>query len=318
MDMKVQAEKKNNDISVRGNLEIKKGGYQAAAFEGMRTQFDYQNNILGIQGFQVHALQGDISMDGTVELQKFSWNVKPIVTNINMAEAIDNFTQYKELFKGIFSGSFTASNSGGGAQKTTDAAGSFRLNQGEIMNLNLVDSILSTLFGLKGISAFFEKEGEKLYKQKSTQFDYLDGDFSMSNNKLNLKKFALHNIHTAEAAGSDAFIEGLVAWDTGNLDLKGKVVLSPEYSTKLISKAEPLNALLNPDNRIVLPIMITGNLNMPKPIVDVPYVTSVMAKYYSKKELEKLGDKLGITKKENKDQQNQELPVGKILKQLFK
>lgn len=319
MDMKVQAVKKDEAIMGSGNLEVKKGEVLAAPFEKMQAQFDYQNDILGIHGFRVHAFQGDVAMDGKVKPRELRWNVKPVITNIHVAEAIDTFTQYKGLFKGIFSGSFTANNAGDGKQKgAMNASGSFRLDQGEIMNLNLIDTVLDALFGIKGVSKFLEKEGSELEKQKITRFDSLDGDFSMTGNKIDLKKVALHNIHTAKATDSDAFIEGLIDCNTSGLDLKGKVVLSPEYSAKLAKKTEPLNALLNPENRMVLPITVKGSINKPMPILDIPYVTSAMAKYYGRKELEKLGDKIGLPKKGDKDQQGKKSPIGDILKDILK
>ncbi len=319
VDMRVQVEKKTDSIRGNGNFAIKKGEGMSVPFERMQAQFDYQNDILGIHGFQVHAFQGDVSMDGKVKPGKLLWNVKPVITNIHVAEVMDNLTPYKGLFKGIFSGSFTANNAGGGKQKdAVNASGSFRLDQGEIMNLNLVDTALDSLFGIKGVSKFLEKEGSALDKQKITRFDYLDGDFSMVSNKIDVKKITLHNIQTAKATDSDAFIEGLVDCNTSSLDLKGKIVLSEEYSAKLTKKAEPLHALLNPENRMVLPITVTGSFNRPKPILDIPYVTSAIAKYYGKRELEKLGDKIGLPKKGDKEQVGKESPLGNILKDLLK
>lgn len=319
MDMKVQAEKKNNDIKGSGNLEIKKGEVMAAAFEKMQAQFDYQNDVLGIHGFQAHAFQGDISMEGKVKPSKLRWIMKPVITNINMAEVVDTFTQYKGLFKGIFSGSFTANSSADDTQKgAIDATGSFRLDQGEIMNVNLVDTVMESLFGIKGVSMFAEKEGSELEKQKITRFDSMDGDFSMTRNTINLKKVALHNIHTVKITETDAFIDGLVDCNADRLNLKGKIVLSQEYSARLAKKTEQLNALLNPESRMVLPISVTGSLSKPVPVLDIPYVTTTMAKYYGKRELEKLGDKIGLPKKGDKDKQGKESPIGNILKDLIK
>ncbi|TVM04107.1 MAG: hypothetical protein CV087_01535 [Candidatus Brocadia sp. WS118] len=326
MDMKVQAVKKNDDIKGTGNLEVTKGEIQAAAFEKMQAQFNYQNNILGIQGFQVHTLQGDISMNGTVETKELQWSVKPVVKNINLAEATDKFTQYAGLFKGTFSGSFAANNAGDDKQKgALNASGSFQIDQGEIMNVNLVDTVMESLFGIKGISTFLKKEGSELEKQKITRFDSMGGDFSMASNKINVKKVAIHNIHTVEITNTDARIDGLIDCPADRLDLKGKLVLSQEYSARLAKKAEPLNALLNSDNRMVLPISITGSLGKPTPILDIPYVTSATAKYYGKKELEKLGEKIGLPKKgdkeqqgEDKDKKRKELPIGNILKDILK
>lgn len=103
------------------------------------------------------------------------------------------------------------------------------------------------------------------------------------------------------------------------------MILSQEYSARLAKKAEPLNALLNPENRMVLPVTITGSIRKPTPILDIPYVTSATAKYYGKKELEKLGEKIGFPKKddknqkgEDKDQKRKELPLGNILKDILK
>lgn len=326
MDMKVQAVKKHDDIKGTGSFGVAKGEIQSAAFEKMQAQFDYQNEILGIQGFQVHIMEGDVSMSGTVETTDMQWNVKPVVKNINMADALDTFTQYAGLFKGTFSGSFTASNSGTD-KKTGDlnASGTFQIDQGEIMNVNLVDTVMESLFGIKGVSAVLKKEGKKLADQKITRFDSMDGDFSLSSNKIKLKKVALYNIHTVEITSSDAIFNGLIDYPADTLDLKGKLILSQEYSARLAKKAEPLNALLNPENRMVLPVTITGSIRKPTPILDIPYVTSATAKYYGKKELEKLGEKIGFPKKddknqkgEDKDQKRKELPLGNILKDILK
>lgn len=326
MDMKVQAVKKNNDIKGTGNLGVAKGEIQAAAFEKMQAQFDYQNEILGIQGFEVHIMEGDVSLSGTVGTRDMQWNVKPVVKNINMAEAVDTFTQYAGMFKGTFSGSFTASNSGGDKENgDLNASGSFQIAQGEIMNVNLVDTVMESLLGIKGVSAFLKKEGTELAKQKITRFDSMDGDFSLATNKIKLKKVTLHNIHTVEITSSDAVINGLIDYPADTLDLKGKLILSQEYSARLAKKVEPLNALLNPENRMVLPITIIGSLSKPTPILDIPYVTSATTKYYGKKELEKLGEKIGLPKKDDKDQKGgdkdqkrKELPFGDILKDILK
>jgi hypothetical protein len=258
-------------------------------------------------------------MEGKVKPGKLHWIMKPVITNINMAEVVDTLTQYKGLFKGIFSGSFTANSSADDTQKgAIDASGSFRLDQGEIMNVNLVDTVMEALFGIKGVSMFVEKEGSELDKQKITRFDSMDGDFSMTRNKINLKKVALHNIHTVKITETDAFIDGLVDCNADSLNLKGKIVLSQEYSARLAKKTEQLTALLNPESRMVLPISITGSLSKPVPILDIPYVTTAMAKYYGKRELEKLGDKIGLPKKGDKDKQDKESPIGNILKDLMK
>ena len=324
MDMKVQVVKKGDDMKGAGNIEVKNGEIQSAAFEKMHAQFDYEKDILGIRGFQTHILQGDVSMSGAVETKKMQWDVKLVIKDINMAEAIDKFTQYAGLFKGTFSGSFAANNSGDDKLKGgLNASGAFQIDQGEIMNVNFVDTIMESLFGIKGISAFLKKKGGELEKHEITRFDSMGGDFSMAGNKINLKQVSLRNIHTVEATNSDVFINGLIDCLADTLDMKGKLVLSQEYSAKIAKKAEPLKALFDAENRMALPVSIKGRIGKPIPLLDVPYVTGAMAKYYGKKELEKLGEKIGLPVKGGKEQQGgdknkKELPFGNILKDILK
>ena len=324
MEMKVQAEKKDSNINASGSLAVKKGVVQASPFEKMQAQFNFQNDVLTVHGFQVNIFQGNISMDSTFDTKKFQWSAKPVIKGIQVAEAMDNFTSYKGIFKGLFSGSFSANSVEGGESKSPiNASGSFRLDKGELLNLTLVDTILESLFGMQGVSAYLGDEGGKLKKQQSTYFDAMDSHFTMVNSKVTVNDLAMYNIHTEEISGSDAYMEGLVACDTGELALKGKIMLSPDYSAKLAKKAEPLNSLINPEKRMVLPMTITGTMSKPKPLLDAAYVAKATAQYYAKKELEKLGGKLtGSKPQDDKSQQQpqkkEDGTINKLFKGLFK
>jgi len=332
MEMKVQAEKKDDAIKANGSLAVKKGVVQASPFEKMQAQFDFQNDTLNVRGLQVHIFQGDISMDSTIDTKKFHWSAKPVIKGIQVSEAMDNFTSYKGIFKGLFSGTISANSVEEGEKKSSiSASGSFQIDKGELLNLTLVDTILESLCGMQGISAYLGGEGGKLEKQQSTYFDSMDSHFVMASSKVNINDLTMHNIRTAEITGSDAFIEGQVACDTGDLALKGKVMFSPEYSAKLAKKAEPLNALIDADKRMVLPITITGNMSKPKPLLDAKYVTKATAQYYGKKELEKYGEKLGLPKlqtdkssqqqqpqQQQEPQKKEEGTINKLFKGIFK
>ncbi len=324
MEMKVHAEKKDSDIKASGSLAVKKGVVQSSPFEKMQAQFNFQNDILNVHGFQVNVFQGIVTLDSTFDMKTSQWSAKPVIKNIQVAEAMDNFTSYKGTFRGLFSGTFSANSVAGSESKSPiNASGSFRLDNGELLNLTLVDTILESLFGMQGVSTYLGGEGGKLKKQQSTFFDSMDSHFTMVNSKVTLNDLAMHNLHTEEISGSDAYMEGMVACDTGELALKGKIMLSPDYSAKLAQKAEPLNSLINPEKRMVLPMTITGTMSKPKPLLDATYVAKATAQYYAKKELEKLGAKLGGSKQQ--DDKSQQQPqkkedgtINKLFKGLFK
>lgn len=325
MEMKVQAEKKESDIKASGSLAVKKGVVQSSPFEKMQAQFNFQNDILNVHGFQVNIFQGIVTMDSTFDMKTSQWSARPVIKNIQVAEAMDNFTSYKGTFRGLFSGTFSANSVEGGESKSpVNASGSFRLDKGELLNLTLVDTILESLFGMQGVSTYLGGESGKLKKQQSTYFDAMDSHFTMVNSKVTLNDLAMHNVHTEEISGSDAYMEGLVACDTGELALKGKIMLSPDYSAKLAKKAEPLNSLINPEKRMVLPMTITGTMSKPKPLLDAAYVAKATAQYYAKKELEKLGGKLTGSKSQDdksqpqQPQKKEEGTINKLFKGLFK
>ncbi len=331
--MKAQAEKKQDGVRGDGSLEISKVEMMSSSFEGVLAEFNYRDNFLDINKFAAHALQGDVSMTGSFDLNRLFWNVKPTITNIDVLEAIDTFTQYKGIMKGRLSGSFAASGPVKNLQKNAiNAGGTFKLEQGEITHTNLVDTVIEALGNLKGVSEYLAKEIEKRDTQKATQFDSMDGDFAMSRGIVALQKLDLHNIHTAKSSDSQASFQGQVNLDAGNLNLKGKITLSQEHSAKLAKKAEPLSSLLTPDNHMILPITITGSLSRPIPFLDTSYVLTAVAQYYGKKELEKLesklgdkiGDKLGLPKKDEKEQKKGDKepkkvsPIGDFLKGILK
>ncbi len=322
MSIDFHGQKKKGETVGNGKIGVKAGEVQSVAFENMNSQFEYQSDHLKIQSFQAQAFQGDVTMTGDVETKKLQWTMKPILKNIDMEKVVDSFTQYKGMFDGKFSGSFTANGLGfGNLVETVNAHGSFRIDNGRLKNFNLVDTVLESLFDFKGVSGYLKSDKGELSKQKLTRFDYLDCKFAKAKNTVNVQDMTLRGIHTAKDTATDAFFNGSLDIKTQNLDLKGKLVLPPKYSADLAKKAEPVQALIDSDKRMVLPLSIGGSLSSPRPMLDSSSVATAMAKYYGGKELEKglekLGKEIGLPKDALKDKKNIEQPVENLIKGLF-
>ena len=322
MSMDFHGQKKKGETVGNGKIGVKEGEVQSVAFENMNSQFDYQNDHLKIQSFQAQAFQGDVTMTGDVETKKLQWSMNPILKNIDMEKVVDTFTQYKGMFDGKFSGSFTANGLGfGNLVETVNANGSFRIDNGKLKNFNLVDTVLESLFDFKGVSGYLKSDKGELSKQKLTRFGYLDCKFAKARNTVNVQDMTLRSIHTAKDTATDAFFNGSIDMKTQNLDLKGKLVLPPKYSADLAKKAEPFQALIDSSKRMVLPLSIGGSLSSPRPMLDSSSVAAAMAKYYGGKELEKglekLGKEAGLPKDALKDKKSIEKPVENLIKGLF-
>ncbi|MCF6148451.1 MAG: AsmA family protein [Candidatus Kuenenia sp.] len=293
LSLELLAEKKADNINADGKVEVKKGVVQDIDFEEMNGKFNFQNDIVKIQNFQMRTFEGNISLVGNYDTNSMKWNASPVINNVKVEGIVDTLTQYRGMMKGLFSGSFEMSGSLDNEKRmVANADGSFQLLQGEIENVNFMETIIDSLLGMKEIYKYVEKKKDVLEEYNVTRFDSLDGEFSLLNEKLDLKKCDMENIYVPEVPGSDAKLKGDINIDTGDLDLKGKVILSPEHSEKLTKKAKPLKALVNEKGNIVLPVTVTGNMNKPKPSLDTKYVLNAMMNYYGKEELEKGLDKL--------------------------
>ncbi|WP_347274169.1 AsmA family protein [Candidatus Kuenenia sp.] len=295
------AKKLADNITADGGLEMGKGTVLDINFEEAKGKYSFQDDILKIQSFQMRTFEGDISLTGNYDSKSMQWDASPIINTVRIDGVVDAFTQYRGMMKGVFSGSFDMGGSLGKNDKmVTNANGSFRLLQGEIENVNFMETIIDSLLGIKEIYKYAGEKKDVLEKYEVTRFDSLDGEFSLLNDMLDLKKCYLENIYTPDAPGSDAKLKGDINVDTGTLDLNGKVILSSEHSEKLTKKAKPLKALLNEKGNIVLPVTITGTMSNPKPLLDTSYVLNAMMNYYGKEELEKgldkLKEKLGLEK----------------------
>ncbi|MBM4054292.1 MAG: AsmA family protein [Planctomycetes bacterium] len=293
LSLELLAEKKADNINADMKADIKKGVVQNIDFEEMKGKFNFQNDILKIEDFQMKTFEGDISLAGDYDTASMKWNASPVINNVKVEGIVDSLTQYRGMMKGLFSGSFEMGGSLGNEERmVTSANGSFQLLQGEIENVNFMGTIIDSLLGMKELYKYAEKKKEVLEKYNVTRFDSLEGEVSLLNEKLDLKKCDLENIYVPEAPGSDAKLKGNINIDTGNLNLKGKVHLSPEHSEKLTKKAKPLNALVDEKGSIVLPVAVTGNMNKPKPLLDTKYVLTAIMNYYGKEEMEKGLNKL--------------------------
>ncbi|OHB68531.1 MAG: hypothetical protein A2W17_11745 [Planctomycetes bacterium RBG_16_41_13] len=199
------AKKRADNITADGGLEMGKGRILDINFEEAKGKYSFQDDILKIQSFQMRTFEGDISLTGNYDSKSMQWDASPVVNAVKIEGIVDAFTQYRGMMKGVFSGSFDMGGSLGKNDKmVTNADGSFRLLQGEIENVNFMETIIDSLLGIKEVYKYAGEKKDVLEKYEVTRFDALDGEFSLLNDMLDLKKCYLENVYTPDAPGSDA------------------------------------------------------------------------------------------------------------------
>ncbi len=295
LDLKGRMKK---DLSSRGTLAVSAGEIMSMPFSTMTSDFASDPEQLKINSFSVAAFDGIIKGKGSYVLKTQEWQFTPTVEHVDVDAMLAALTEHKGVFSGKLSGSVKAR--GGpktGKESLLQSQGDVVLEKGEWKNFSLVDGVLESLFGLKGVSQFISYGSAGAAQHATTKFDSLDGTFDMAGGIVKVKPLVLKNIQTSKETDSVARLEGTVDIVKMALDMKGAVILSKRHSEKLTQKADILKALLNNDNMMVLPITLKGAIRKPVPFLDVEYVMNALTNYYMKKGLdrglEKLKEKLG-------------------------
>jgi hypothetical protein len=313
LNLEVQARMEAGSLAATAELKAKSGEVRSIRLDKILGRFQLQKNVLEILGLELRAYEGGIRSTGRIDLASKSWLFRPVVQEVSVGPLLDQLTQYKGLFSGKLSGELTAEGAAAeeGQKAAVAANGQFRISEGTLENFNLVESVLDALFGLEGVAQALSKKQGEIAKHEKTRFDDMDLKFDMKDQGIQMNS-ELHNVHTSKITDSDVLLDGKVGLEDQLLDLKGKVLLSKKHSEDLARQAEALKALLNPEQRMVLPISLKGSISKPIPSLDSQYVLGAMARYYGRKGLEKLGEELGLPKKKEGKK-----PVEKLLKDLL-
>ncbi len=320
--VRVQGKRRGEEVSGDAKIEVKKGRVQGIPFSDLLASLRYGEDRLEVKGVELRAFQGTIQGAGDYGLSSGAWRFKPRIQDLSIGEALAAFSDYGGLFSGTFRGVFDASGRvREGAPGKLQVRGTFRVSRGEIKNFNLVGLVLHKLFDVKGVSAFLGTSRGKIREHESTRFDWLEGRFDLRNDLLLVQGMQLHNLATSDSTDSDALLEGKIALDTQLLDLRGKLILSRRHSRELAAKAEVLEALLNEDQRMVLPLTVKGSVQKPIPFLDTKYVLGAISRYYTRKGVEKgvekLRKQLGLPAERRKETDG-EKPAERLLRELFR
>jgi hypothetical protein len=321
VSLEVEGEKKADEIGGSGKLEIKRGEILSVSFERLLSNLQYTRDQLKITGLELGAFGGAIQCAGSYEPAQGNWLFEPAFKGIEVGQALNSLTEYKDAFSGALSGRFKLRGRTRGEKKEAmQVQGEFRLSQGELKNFDLAGSVMDALFGLQGVNEFLGGQPNGIQKHDTTRFDSLKGELELTGKTLNFKTLQLDNIHTTKATDSIAILKGKCSTDTNVLDFKGKVILSKRHSQELARKADVLEAMFDQEKRIVLPITIKGTVQKPVVLLEKEYVLEALTQHYTRKAVdkgvEKLRKKLGLPEGEGKDEL--QTPLERVLKDVFR
>lgn len=292
-------------VAASGNLRRNAGNPTAAtrltSAAGVLGSVPYQNlalnaswggNQLTIDSLNVAAFDGSLEASGSAILAaapKFDLQVS--AHNIDLQKALES---QKAMAAATIRGRLTGRLQvfGAGAKfdqirPTLSGAGRATIDQGKLVGVNVVAQALGKVNNLPGIGALVPAEvvsrHPELFKSPDTAIDQASLTFTLQGPRL--------TSHDINARTADYTILGDGWFDMDKqLDLAARILLSPAFSSELVSARRGVAYLENSAHQVEIPLRITGQ--MPKPLVapDVP----ILIQRASTKALEgQLGKLLG-------------------------
>lgn len=173
--------------------------------------------------------------------------------------------------------------------QTLSGGGQLLLENGELKQINLARSVLGAVQGLPFLTGSLEdsvpdEERESL-KENRTTINSLNASFKIGDSQVNLTRFQLANPRF------DLFAHGTVGFDT-ELKLTTRMVFTEEFSAKLVHTTRELRNLLNSDEQIVIPLMLTGKIMEVRILPDIDELLKLAAGKAIEKKAGKLLEKL--------------------------
>jgi len=161
------------------------------------------------------------------------------------------------------------------------------IKDGELRGSNLAGDVLKAVTSLPFLSGSLyssvPKENSSTVSSNNTAIQKFSASFTVKDSKLHTKD--LHLVSTIFSLDA----QGSLGFDT-SVDLDASIAFSPQFSKSLVSTTKELKALLDREERLIIPLTLTG---VPPKIVVLPNV-SALAKTVGKRAItEKLGDVLG-------------------------
>ncbi len=303
VSMAVDALKKDKALTARGSLKSQGGTFMEVPYSTLLSSFVLENDQFRLTSFDLNALKGSINGSASYNLKTKAWTAAPVFKNVQAGNILDLLTNFKGVFTGNITGDLMAHGiAGAPAMNSLGAKGNLAISRGEWKNFDLAGTALSSILGVPGASQIFGLAPAEVQKYNATRFESLNTSIDLEKKVVHVDTMKILNISSGKDVDTESNLKGTISMETNEVHLKGNVVLPKRFSQRIGAKAKAFSSIMNDQNRLVLPITITGPVKKPIPMVEVKSLGSAFARYYTDKALDS-----GLKKLQDKGT----LPAGK-------
>lgn len=281
---------KNDALRLQGKFASADGTLYKINYKDLGTNFAVENKVAAIRSLRVNALSGSLQLDGQYAfgdaVPRFSVTSK--VQGLDLAELYRSLDLKGRDLRGRLNADTKLSGSGKQWEEIKPnlrGQGQAEVVQGALLNFNLVDSVLSGITGVPGLTSLINPQLRKKYPEtfeaKDTEFKEMKGAFDLADARMNVKDLRI--------AAADYTIKG-----TGWVDFEKRVefqavlLLSERLSTDLARSAREVSYILNSQNQLEVPFVVTGTLPNLRPRPDSSYLGKLVQRGFLRRGTDEL------------------------------
>ena len=258
-------------LSASTKLTSASGTLAKVAYQKLALSGAYAGRQLTIDSLNAGAFDGALGASGSAVLGMApSFDLKFSVRNIDLQKALESQkAKAAETIRGRLTGNLQVTGAGAKFDQikpTLHGAGRATLSQGELVGVNVVAQALNKVDKLPGIGALVPasvvSRHPELFESNDTAIDQASLSFTLQGPRL--------TSHDINARTTDYQILGDGWFDMDKqLDLAARILLSPAFSSELVSARRNVAYLENPQRQVEIPLRIAGQLPKPSVVPDV-------------------------------------------------
>lgn len=270
--------KKFDSITVKGNLSASEAKLSDYELQDIKTNFNLIGETLKIEDLSLKAYEGVIKANASYGLgQDADFSVISNVRGLNLTTLLSSLnSENAEKIRGKANLDINIFGSGDNWDKIKNSlkgTAKTEIINGGVLDVNLTDDVLRGITGVPGLTFLISPNTKDKYPQiftaQDTEFDEFKSSFIIEKGKMETNNLRI--------SSKDYLMVGK-GWMNldGKLDLKSRLILSPEFSKDLRTDMPDLKYISNSKDQVEIPFTITGTLPKAKAKPDIPYLAKLV------------------------------------------
>jgi AsmA-like C-terminal region/AsmA family len=282
-------------ISATTNLTSASGMAANMPYQNLALAAVYDGSRLTLNSLKLNTFEGTIGASGLAYLSgDRNFNLRLTTANLNVHEALAaQKSKAADILRGFLTSNVQVAGAGSNFDQikpTLHGNGGLNLKNGKLVGVNVVAEALKKVDNIPAIGelvpASVVARHPELFRSNDTDIQNANMTFVLQGPRI-----TTHDLNLA-AADYSMLGDGWFDMDK-NIDLAARILLSKEFSSELISAKHNIAYITNPDQRVEIPLRVTGHLPKPLVIPDASVLAQRAATHAAQREVTKLLGKKG-------------------------